>query len=117
MKKIIFLGLFFALVAPINSETYRNHKLTCPSSGGICNEEERKVVKLVNDTYWVMLSERIKKNKFYKDPWYWVYKKKNECKYTVAAKEDMLTHTVTMEWIDVDICKKKTKLIDLGLRR
>ena len=29
----------------------------------------------------------------------------------------MLTHTVTMEWIDVDICKKKTKLIDLGLRR
>ena len=66
-----------------------------------------------------MLTERIKENKFYKYPWYWVYKKDiyNECKYTVAAKEDMPTHTANMEWIDVDICKKTTKLIDLGLRR
>ena len=110
MKKILFFGLFFALVAPSNSEPYRNHKYTCPSSGGICNEEESKVVKLVNNTYWEMLSERIKKNKVYKYPWYWVYREKGECQYTVAAKEDMPTHTANMEWIDVDICEETTKL-------
>ena len=64
-----------------------------------------------------MLSETIKENKFYKYPWYRVYKEKEDCKYTVAAKEDMPTHTVTMEWINVDICEKTTKLIDLSRRR
>ena len=49
-------------------------------------------------------------NKFYKYPWYWVYKKKSNCEYTVAVREDMPTHMATMEWIDVDICKKITKL-------
>ena len=85
----------------------------------IHTEGERAAIKLVNETYWEMLTERIKENKFYKYPWYWVYKKDiyNECKYTVAAKEDMPTHTANMEWIDVDICKKTTKLIDLGRRR
>jgi hypothetical protein len=29
----------------------------------------------------------------------------------------MRTHTANMEWIDVDICEKTTKLIDLGRRR
>ena len=57
-----------------------------------------------------MLSGRIKENKFYKYPWYFVYTDRRECKYTVAAKEDMPTHTVAMEWIEVDICKKTTKL-------
>ena len=116
MKKILFLGLFFALINPINAEQYKRHKYTCPESQGECTEEERAAIKLVNDNYWEMLSERIKENKFYKYPWYWVYKK-GDCKYSVGAKEDMPTHTVTMEWIDVDICEKTTKLMDLSRRR
>ena len=117
MQKLILLPLLLGFYSPINAEQYQypNHKYTCPDSGSECNKEEREVVKLVNGTYWKMLSERIKGNKFYKYPWYWVYKK-GECKYTVGAKEDMQSHTVTMEWIDVDICNKTTKLINLGLR-
>ena len=115
MKKLFLLFLIFGFNTPVNAEQYPIHKFTCPKTGGECNEEERAVVKLVNDKYWKMLSDRIKGNKFYKYPWYWVYKK-GECKYTVGAKEDMQSHTVTMEWIDVDICKKTTKLINLGLR-
>ena len=110
MKKLLFLTLIFGLYSPVNAEQYPRHKFTCPDTGGKCNEEERAVVKLVNDAYWEMLTERIKENKHYKYPWYWVYKKKGDCKYTVGAKEDMPTHTVNMEWIDVDICNKTTKL-------
>ena len=117
MKKLFLLTLIFGLYTPTNAEQYQRHKYTCPDSGGECNEEEIAVVKLVNDKYWKMLSDRIKKNKFYKYPWYWVYKEKGNCKYRVAAKEDMPTHTVTMEWIDVDICKKTTNLINLSRRR
>ena len=94
----------------IDAKPYFRHKFTCPESQGECTEEEREAIKLVNNKYWEILSDRIKENKFYKYPWYWVYKGKGECKYTVAAKEDMPTHTVTMEWIEVDICKKITKL-------
>ena len=57
-----------------------------------------------------MLSYRIKDNKFYKYPYYFVYKNSRECKYTVGAKEDMPTHVVNMEGIDVDICENTTKL-------
>ena len=119
MKKIFLISLFFALLFPANAEQYQRHKYTCPESQGECSEGERAAIKLVNDTYWEILTERIKENKFYKYPWYWVYQKDvfNECKYTVAAKEDMPTHTANMEWIDVDICAKTTKLIDLGRRR
>ena len=117
MKKIFLTSLFFALFFPANAEQYQRHKYTCPESQGECSEGERAAIKLVNDTYWEMLSERIKENKFYKYPWYWVYKERGECKYTVAAKEDMPTHTANKEWIDVDICAKTTKLIDLGRRR
>ena len=116
MRKLFLLILIFGLYPHTNAEQYQRHKYTCPKTGGECNEEERAVVKLVNDKFWKMLSDRIKENKFYKYPWYWVYKKE-ECKYSVGAKEDMPTHTVTMEWIDVDICKKTTKLIDLGRPR
>ena len=116
MKKLFLLFLIFSFSAPANSEQYKRHKYTCPESQGECNEGERAAIKLVNETYWEMLTERIKENKFYKYPWYWVYQK-GECKYSVGAKEDMPTHTVTMEWIDVDICEKTTKLIDLGRRR
>ena len=117
MKKIFLLGLFCALFSPLNATPYPIHKYTC--QGEKCSDGELVAVKLVNKKYWEMLSERIKENKFYKYPWYWVYQKDvfNECKYTVAAKEDMRTHTANMEWIDVDICKKTTKLIDLGRRR
>ena len=116
MKKFLLLGLFFSLIYSVKAKPYPIHKYTCPESGGKCNDEERAVVKLVNDKYWKMLTDRIKENKFYKYPWYWVYKK-GECKFTVGAKEDMPTHTVTMEWIDVDICKKTTNLINLSRRR
>ena len=116
MKKLLFLTLIFGLYSPVNAEQYPRHKYTCPESQGECSEGERAAIKLVNDKYWKMLSDRIKENKFYKYPWYWVYKK-GECKYTVGAKEDMPTHTVTMEWIDVYICEKTTKLIDLSRRR
>ena len=117
MKKILCFSLFFTLMTPAIAEQYKRHKYTCPESQGECTEGERAAIKLVNDTYWEMLSDRIKENKFYKYPWYWVYKERGECKYTVAAKEDMPTHTANMEWIDVDICKKTTKLIDLGRSR
>ena len=116
MKKLLFLTLIFGLYSPVNAEQYPRHKYTCPESQGECSEGEREAIKLVNDTYWKMLSERIKENKHYKYPWYWVYKR-GECKYSVGAKEDMSTHTVTMEWIDVDICEKTTKLLDFSRRK
>ena len=72
MMKRLFLSLFFVFITPANAEEYPIHKYTCPKSGGECNEEERAVVKLVNDKYWKMLSDRIKENKFYKYPYYFV---------------------------------------------
>ena len=116
MKKLILLLLIFGFNTSANSEQYKRHKYTCLESQGECSEGERAAIKLVNDKYWKMLSDRIKENKFYKYPWYWVYKRK-DCKYEVAAKEDMSTHTANMEWIDVDICEKNSNLIDLGRRR
>ena len=110
MKRIVLLPLILGFYSPIDAEQYPIHKYTCPDSAWECNQEERAVVKLVNDKYWKMLSNRIKENKFYKYPYYFVYKDSKECKYMVAAREDMPTHTITMEWIDVDICKKTTKL-------
>ena len=106
----IQIFLFFGFNTPVNAEQYKRHKYTCPESRSECTEGERAAIKLVNETYWDMLTEKIKENKFYKYPWYWVYKERGECKYTVAAKEDMPTHTANMEWIDVDICEKTTNL-------
>ena len=117
MKKLFLLTLIFGLYNPTNAEQSKRHKYTCPESQGECSEGERAAIKLVNDKYWKILYDRIKENKFYKYPWYWVYKEKGECKYTIAAKEDMPTHTANMEWIDVDICEKTTKLMDLSRRR
>ena len=117
IKKLLLLGFIIGFYIPANAEQYQRHKYTCPESEGECSQGERAAIKLVNDTYWEMLTERIKENKFYKYPWYWVYKEKGECKYTVAAKEDMPTHTANMEWIDVDICKKTTKIRDYRVRR
>ena len=119
MKKLFLLFLIFGFNTPIDAKPYPIHKYTCPESQGECTEGERAAIKLVNNTYWEMLTKRIERNTHYKYPWYWVYQKDvfNECKYTVAAKEDMRTHTANMEWIDVDICEKTTKLIDLGRRR
>ena len=111
MNKLFLLFLIFSFNTPANSEQYPIHKYTCPKTGGECNEEEKAVVKLVNDKYWKILSDRIKENKHYKYPWYFVYKDSRECKYTVGAKEDMPTHVVNMEWIEVDICEKKTRLL------
>ena len=116
IKKLLLLGFIIGFYIPANAEQYQRHKYTCPESGGKCNKEERAVVKLVNDTYWEMLTKRIERNTHYKYPWYWVYKR-GECKYSVGAKEDMPTHTVTMEWIEVDICKKTTKIRDYRVRR
>ena len=111
IKKLLLLGFILGFYIPVNAEQYQRHKYTCPESEGECSQGERAAIKLVNDTYWEMLTERIKENKYYKYPWYWVYKEKGECKYTVAAKEDMPTHTANMEWIEVDICEKKTRLL------
>ena len=116
MKKILCFSLFFTLMTPAIAEQYKRHKYACPESQGECSEGERAAIKIVNDTYWEMLTKRIERNTHYKYPWYWIYKR-GECKYSVGAKEDMSTHTVTMEWIDVDICEKTTKLIDLSRRR
>ena len=110
MKKLFLLFLIFCFTSSAKTEQYPRHKYTCPKTGGECNEEERAVVKLVNDKYWKMLSDRIKENKFYKYPYYFVYKDNRKCKYTVGAKEDMPAHVVNMEWIEVDICEKITKL-------
>ena len=117
IKKLLLLGFILGFYIPVNAEQYQRHKYTCPESEGECSSGERAAIKLVNDTYWEMFSNRIKENKFYKYPWYWVYKEKGNCKYRVAAKEDMPTHTVTIEWIDVDICKKTTTLINLSRRK
>ena len=111
MKKLFLLTLIFGLYTPLSAEQYQRHKYTCLESQGECNVEERAAIKLVNDTYWEMLSKRIKENKHYKYPWYFVYKDSRECKYRVGAKEDMPTHVVNMEWIEVDICKKTSKLL------
>ena len=110
MIKSLIIALIAALAIPtiIKAEPYPRHKYTCEADE--CTDGEIAAIKLVNDTYWKMLTERIKENKYYKYPWYFVYKEKKDCKYTVAAKEDMPTHTVNMEWIDVDICEKTTKL-------
>ena len=116
MRKVLLLGLICTLFSPLNAEQYQRHKYTCPESQGECSKGEIAAIKLVNDTYWEMLTKRIERNTHYKYPWYWVYKR-GECKYSVGAKEDMRTHSVTMEWIDVDICEKTTKLIDLSRRR
>ena len=51
MKKLFLLTLIFGLYTPTNAEQYPIHKYTCPKTGGECNEEERAVVKLVNDKY------------------------------------------------------------------
>ena len=110
MKRLL-LTLIAAIALPnaVNAEPYPRHKYTCEANE--CTDGEIAAVKLVNDKYWKMLSDRIKENKFYKYPYYFVYKDSRECKYTVGAKEDMPTHVVNMEWIEVDICEKKTKLL------
>ena len=108
--------MIFGFNNSIDAKPYPRHKFSCPESQGECSEAERAAIKIVNDTYWEMLTKRIERNTHYKYPWYWVYKR-GECKYSVGAKEDMRTHTVTMEWIDVDICEKTTNLIDLSRRR
>ena len=102
MKKLFLLFLIFGFSTPANTEQYKRHKYTCPESQGECTEGERAAIKLVNDKYWKILSDKIKDNKFYKYPWYWVYKRE-KCKYSYGSKEDMPTHTVTIEWIDVNI--------------
>ena len=49
MKKLLLLGFIFGFYTPLSAEQYPIHKYTCPKTGGECNEEERAVVKLVND--------------------------------------------------------------------
>ena len=115
--KLLLLTLLSAFVLPnaVNAEPASRYKFTCDDFP--CTENELTALKLVNENYGKKLENRLKNNTYYSHPWYWVYKEKWDCKYTVAAKEDMPTHTVTMEWIHVDICEKTTELIDLGRRR
>ena len=69
LKKLILLSLILGFFSPINAEQYKRHKYTCLESQGECTEGERAAIKLVNETYWEILTERIKENKFYKYPW------------------------------------------------
>ena len=50
--------MIFGFSAPANSEQYKRHKYTCPESQGECTEEEREAIKLVNNKYWEILSEK-----------------------------------------------------------
>ena len=67
---IRLLIAILALPIMMSAEQYQRHKYTCPESQGECTEGEIAAIKLVNDTYWKMLTERIKENKYYKYPWY-----------------------------------------------
>ena len=107
MKYLIIPFLFIlSFIAVVNAEPASRYKLTCEEYP--CSEEDLTAIKLVNDNHGKQLEKRLINNTYYSHPWYWVYKK-NNCKYTVAAREDMPTHMSTMEWIDVDICKKIVK--------
>ena len=108
--KFLIIPILFVLTftARINAEPASRYKLTCEDYP--CSEEELTSVNLVNDNYGKKLEKRLKNNTYYPHPWYWVYKEKSNCKYTVAVREDMPTHMATMEWIDVDICKETAKL-------
>ena len=108
--KHLQLTLLAALALPIavNAESASRYKVTCDDNP--CTENERTALRLVNENYGKKLESRLKNNIYYPHPWYWVYREKSNCEYTVAVREDMPTHMATMEWIDVDICKKTTKL-------
>lgn len=102
-----FICLFIlTFLASVNSEPASRYKLTCEDYP--CSAEDLTAIKLVNNKHGKQLEKRLINNPYYPHPWYWVYKK-NNCKFTVAAREDMPTHMATMEWIDVDICKKIVK--------
>ena len=106
--KFLIIPLLFLLTFKyrVNAETASIYKLTCEDYP--CTEEELTSTNLVNDNYGKKLEKRLKNNTYYPHPWYWVYKEKSNCKYTVAVREDMPTHMATMEWID--ICNETTKL-------
>ena len=108
--KLLLLRLLTAFVLPtaVNAEPASRYKVTCDDYP--CTENERTALKLANENYGKKLENRLKNNTYYPYPWYWVYKEKSNCEYTVAVREDMPNHMATMEWIDVDICKKTTKL-------
>ena len=103
---ILFLTAF-AYPAAIFGEPASRYKLTCEDYP--CSEEDLTATKLVNNDYGKQFEKRLINNTYYPHPWYWVYKEKSNCKYTVAVREDMPTHMATMEWIDVDICKEIIK--------
>ncbi len=108
--KYLVITFITALIFPteIHAEPASKYKLTCLEYP--CEEEELNAIKLVNKNYGRQLERRLINNNHYPHPWYWVFKRKDKCKYSVAAREDMPTHMATMEWIDVDICKEITKL-------
>ena len=108
--KRLQLALLSAIVLPIalNAKPASRYKVSCDDYP--CTENELIALRLANENYGKKLENRLKNNTYYPYPWYWVYKEKSNCEYTVAVREDMPTNMATMEWIDVDICKKTTKL-------
>ena len=109
MNRLVILFLIaFAYPSALFGEPASKYKLSCKDYP--CTENEQKALRLVNENYGKKLENRLKNNTYYPYPWYWVYKEKSNCEYTVAVREDMPTHMATMEWVDVDICKKTTKL-------
>ena len=101
----LLLGILgaIALTNSINSEPASRYKVSCDDYP--CTEDELTALRLVNENYGKKLESRLKNNIYYPHPWYWVYREKSNCEYTVAVREDMPTHMATMEWIAVDICK------------
>ena len=109
MNRLVILFLIaFAYPSALFGEPASRYKLSCKDYP--CSEDYLTATKLVNNKYGKQFEKRLINNTYYPHPWYWVYKGKSNCKYTVAVREDMPTHMATMEWIDVDICKKTTKL-------
>ena len=108
--KFLIIPLLFVLTftSRVNAEPASRYKLSCEDYP--CSEEELTAMNLVNNNYGKNLEKRLENNTYYPHPWYWVYREKSNCNYTVAVREDLPTHMATMEWIDVDICKKTIKL-------
>ena len=108
--KLLLIQLLAIFAFPIgaNTEPASRYKVTCIANP--CSEEQLNAMSLVNNKYGKGFEKRLIKNTNYPHPWYWVFRRKDKCKYSVAVREDMPTHMVTMEWIDVDLCRETTNL-------
>ena len=107
MKRLLIpLIAILALPIAVNAGPASRYKATCDDYP--CTENELTALRLVNDNYGKQLENKLINNTHYSHPWYFIYKQR-ECIFRVYAKEDMPTHTATMETFTVDICNKTIK--------